>query len=80
MSHRCPTGRHVPALPLLLPLLLPFVPSPSLSPPLQLVEHIDKAAVRSLSAYYRETFQEVGDRLYGESGRLLDILDVGASW
>ncbi|EWM26403.1 ubiquinone menaquinone biosynthesis methyltransferase-like protein [Nannochloropsis gaditana] len=46
----------------------------------KLVEHIDKAAVRSLSAYYRETFQEVGDRLYGESGRLLDILDVGASW
>jgi len=47
---------------------------------LQLVEHIDKAAVQAMTKYYQQMLEEVGLDMYGDKTRPLDILDVGASW
>jgi hypothetical protein len=33
-----------------------------------------------MSKYYQQMLEEVGVEMYGEKGRALDILDVGASW
>lgn len=44
------------------------------------VEHIDANAVRKLTSFHEAQLARVADKLYGDSTRPLDILDVCSSW
>jgi hypothetical protein len=46
----------------------------------KLVQHVDDRAVRAMEGYYDSAIRETASRMYGQTDRPLDVLDLGASW